>query len=189
MSLRPLLPIRGVLEMLVASLCGDSCLDNRRWRRRHVVPRVLGSEVGWVKPYRHPRTGCVVQDDAGDLCPATVPSLRSGCGSWARAVHDEPWPATRAHRLCRRLTPRCAGRGASAGAAEYRGVAGMAGLGDAAGAADVNTFVPAWEAGTGLRSPPGPGAYMGLSLAELSQPLESIMYRRAVSHRGSRCLL
>ena len=27
MSLRPLLPIRGVLEMLVASLCGDSCLE------------------------------------------------------------------------------------------------------------------------------------------------------------------
>ena len=37
------------------------------------------------------------------------------------------------------------------GAAEYCRVAGVEGPGDAAGAADVNTIVPAGEAGTGLR--------------------------------------
>ena len=45
----------------------------------------------------------------------------------------------------------------------------MGGLGDAAGAADVNTIVPVSEVATGLRRPLGPGGFMELSQAELSQ--------------------
>ena len=99
----------------------------------------------------------------GDPGPATTPSLRNGCEPWTWAVHEAPWPATRTHRLCRRLIPRCAGHRPYAGAAEYRGVAGMAGLGAAAFVAEVNTIVPASQAGTGLQSPLGPGRLMGLS--------------------------
>ena len=41
----------------------------------------------------------------------------------------------------------------------------MEGLGDAAGAGDVNTIVPVSEVATGLRRPLGPGGFMKLSQA------------------------
>ena len=55
------------------------------------------------------------------------------------------------------------------GISQGRRVAEMGGLGDAAGAADVNTIVPVSEVATGLRRPLGPGGFMELSQAELSQ--------------------
>ena len=55
------------------------------------------------------------------------------------------------------------------GISQGRRVAEMGGLGDAAGAADVNTIVPVSEVATGLRRSLGPGGFMELSQAELSQ--------------------
>ena len=46
-----------------------------------------------------------------------------------------------------------------------RNIAGMEGLGDAAGAADVNTIVPVSEVATGLLRPLGAGGFMELSQA------------------------
>ena len=104
-----------------------------------------------------------------DPGPATAPSLHNGCGPSPRAVHHEPCPATRTHRPCRSLTPRCAGRGPSAGAAEYRRVAGMAGLGAKAGGRRKYNR-PGFRSGGRTPESVGPWGFI-----ELSQPLESIM--------------
>ena len=95
MSLRPLLLIHGVLEMLGTSLRGPPLPKHRQRWRRHVLKRVPGIGLGSATPdCRAPpavRSGTTVAIRAlnqliGRLGPLVAPSLRNGHGSAARAV-------------------------------------------------------------------------------------------------------
>ena len=103
MSLRPLLLIHGVLEMLGTSLRGPPLPKHRQRWRRHVLPSVPGRDGGCE--HHCPDIREPVLRSRTMLALLAVPSLQNSRLPSARAIHYESCAATRTHRPCRRLIP------------------------------------------------------------------------------------